>query len=74
MFVSNRDNEKKIISKISSILQITEEKENRKYSSKEVWNIVTGDNVTTQLIDEEETYRVARIYYETMTEEEKLLS
>ena len=35
---------------------------------------MTGDNVATQLIDEDETDRVARIDCETMTEEEKLLS
>ena len=39
-----------------------------------MWDIVKGDKITTKLIVENETDRVNRVEYETMTEEEQMLS
>jgi hypothetical protein len=53
---------------------MTEEIPNQKYSSKEVWDVIKGDQITTVLIVETEKELVDRLEYETMTEEERLLS
>ena len=73
-FVPNRDREKKIISEFILLLKLTDDHAGRKYSSKDVWDIVIGDKITTKLIVENETDRVNRLEYETMTEEEQMLS
>ena len=46
----------------------------RKYSSKNVWDIVKDDKITTKLVLENETDWVNCVQYEMMTEEEKMLS
>ena len=56
------------------MLKLTDDCTGRKYSSKDVWDIVRGDKITTKLMLENETDRVNRVEYETMTEEEKMLS
>ena len=56
------------------MLKLTDDCAGRKYSSKDVWDIVRGDKITTKLIVENETDRVNRVEYETMTDEEKMLS
>ena len=73
-FVPNRDREKKIIAEFILLLKMTEESANRKYSSKDVWDIVREDKITTKLILENESDRAVRLEYEMMTEEEKMLS
>ena len=73
-FVPNRDREKKIISEFILLLKLTDDLAGRKYSSKDVWDIVRGDKITTQLIVENETDRINRVEYETMTEEEQMLT
>ena len=70
----NRDREKKIISEFISLLKLTDDCAGRRYSSKDVWDIVRGDKITTKLIVENETDRINRVEYETMTEEEKMLT
>ena len=73
-FIPNRDREKKMISEFIALLKMTDEIPNRKYSSKEVWDVIKGDQITTVLIVETEKERVDRLEYETTTEEERLLS
>ena len=73
-FVPNRDHEKKIISEFILLLKLTDDCAGQKNSSKDVWDIVKGDKISTKLIVENETDRVNRVEYETMTEEEKMLS
>ena len=72
-FFPNRDREKKIISEFILLLKLTDDCAGRKYSSKDVWDIVRGDKITTKLIIENETDRVNRVQYETMMEDEKML-
>ena len=74
MFVPNRDRKKKIISEFILLLKLTVNCAGRKYSSKGVWDIVRGDKITTKLILDNSSDRVNRVKYETMTEEEKMLS
>ena len=73
-FVPNHDREKKIISKFILLLKLTNDCAGRKYSSKDVWDIVKGDKISTKLIVDNETDRVSRVEYKTMTEQEKMLS
>ena len=70
----NHDREKKIISKFILLLKLTNDCAGRKYSSKDVWDIVKGDKISTKLIVDNETDRVSRVEYKTMTEQEKMLS
>ena len=69
----NPDREKKIISEFILLLKLTDDLAGRKYSSKDVWDIVRGDKITTQLIVENETDQINRVEYETMTEDEQML-
>ena len=73
-FVPNHDREKKIISEFILLLKLTDDCAGRRYSSKDVWDIVRGHKITTQLIVENETDWINRVEYETMTEEEKMLT
>ena len=73
-FIPNRDREKKIISEFILLLKLAEDCPGRKYSSKDVWDVVKNDKISTKLIVENETDRVNRVEYETMTEEERMLS
>ena len=56
------------------MLKLTDDCAGQKYSSKDVWDIVRGDEITTKLVLENETDRVNCVEYEMMTDEENMLS
>ena len=56
------------------MLKIGEDKDGRKYRSKDVWDIITEDKITTKLIVEEEDERETRLQNETMNVEDRMLS
>ena len=56
------------------MLKLTDDCAGRKYSSKDVRDIMKGDKITTKLIVENETDRVNCVEYEMMMEEENMLS
>ena len=72
--IETRREQKKIISEFILLLKLAEDCPGRKYLSKDVWDIVKNDKISTKLIVENETDRVNWVEYETMTEEEKMLS
>ena len=73
-FVPTRTLEKQIVSEFVSLLKIGEDKKGRMYRSKEAWDIITEDKITTKLIVEDDDEKATRSQNETMTVEERMFS
>jgi hypothetical protein len=73
-FVPKRDKEYKCISEFLSLSKWTIETDGRKYSSKDVWDIIVEERVSTQLHDQDERAQATMMLEEALTEEERLCS
>jgi hypothetical protein len=73
-YVPNRTREYKCISEYISLCNMAIECQGRKYNTKDVWDVVLEDRVTTKLDDKDAKMQAAMMLEEALTEEERICS
>jgi hypothetical protein len=73
-FIPKRHKEYKCISEFISLMKWTVETNGRKYNSKDVWDVIVEERVTTKLNNQDERAQASMMLNEALTEEERLCS